>query len=333
MKKTRKKIIGLFGLAFVVAMTIFAAILPTPETKATIPPSTTDTISVRVVGEAPNVEVTGIEQDGVVVTPEQTITTTYENIEKLHLDIKYTDADGVQHEETLLDDVPVDYIAGVSDFVIDFTTGEYSYTYEYYVSDTETQTATGTGQLTNYGYGDYVVTASGSGVAGEPDESTLVFSYYPFDMSVVNNDGDVDIDLVYVPDDGTDETEGNVAQIVINIYDENGNPVGPSPIVVPAPGTHVDIDLNEYGLPSGTYTIEAVAYDRNGTMLYKPITRTIIYEAQLIPVPDTCSMMGNLNVSKTDYLITGLIIFGIVGTGGAIFITKHDKKSKAKSRK
>ena len=59
MKKTHKKILGLFGLVLVVAVTVFAAFLPAPKTQAVDTTTVTDTISVRVVGSTPVVNLSG----------------------------------------------------------------------------------------------------------------------------------------------------------------------------------------------------------------------------------------------------------------------------------
>ena len=45
-------------------------------------------------------------------------------------------------------------------------------------------------------------------------------------------------------------------------------------------------------------------------------------EDEDIVVPNTGGLFESLNISQSDYLITGLIIFFVVGVGGAIFIAK-----------
>ena len=55
MKKTQKKVLGLLGLTTVGVMTAVAATMPGPVASAIS--NLTDTITVRVVSDAPNVDV------------------------------------------------------------------------------------------------------------------------------------------------------------------------------------------------------------------------------------------------------------------------------------
>lgn len=186
----------------------------------------------------------------------------------------------------------------------------------------------------DYGYGEYIVTARGTGYDGVYDEDLIRFYYYPVNGELTENKdtGDYTVHLEYDADDGTDASEGAVASVIVNILDANGNPVGPSPITVPAPNKSVSFNLDEYGLASGTYTVEITAYDRNGTKLYKAIKiGEIDYNA--IPVPDTGSFFQSLNISRIDYLVTGLIIFALVGISGAVFIAKRNKASRSIGRR
>lgn len=327
MKKTQKRVFGLFGLVFVIAVTIFAAFLPVPETQATN--QTTDTLTVRVVGSTPAVNISGIASGSVLTSASQEVNIAYENIENLLAVLKFTDVNGNTYEQTILDtsvgDKPIDYAAGISDISINFITGEYNYTYQYYV-DGGTATATGSGFLDHYGYGEYVFTVSGDSAEGVPAESSVSFAFVPVSVNINQDGSKVSVDLDYDADEGTGG-DGQVAKVVINIYDENGNPVGPSPIVVTPPIKNYTFDMSDYGLPTGTYTVSAQAYDINGNPLYKPFKRQFYYEARRTPVPDTGGVMGDLNISKTDYIITGLIVFSVVGISGAVFISRHDKKT------
>ena len=325
MKKTHKKIFGLFGLVLVVAVTIFAAFLPAPKTQAADTTPVTDTISVRVVGSTPVVNLSGITPGAVVTSGSQEVDITYENIEKLLATLKFTDVNGNVTEQKLLDNVFVGYIASVSDISLDLANGTYSYTYQYYVDGGGTATATGGGDLLGYGYGQYVFTASGDSIEGVPAESSVNFSYVPVTASVTQDGSKVSIDLDYDETGGTGT--GQVDKVVINIYDENGNPVGPSPVTMTPLNANYTFDMSDYGLPSGTYTVSVQAYDVNGVKLYKPFEVQFYYEARQTPVPDTGGIMGDLNISKTDYIITGLIIFSVVGISGAVFISRHDKKT------
>ena len=185
----------------------------------------------------------------------------------------------------------------------------------------------------DYGYGDYIITVRGTGMDGVYDEEFVAFSYYPVYAEATEDDevGGYVVDLEYSADDGSTEELGEVAEIVINVYDGNGNLVeGLSPITVTPPTNKVELPFDDYGLDSGTYTISISAYNRDGEELYKAFEIKVDYEA--IPVPDTGGLFQNLNISKTDYLVTGLLIFAVVGIGGIIFINKRSKRSARRRR-
>lgn len=298
MKRTHKRILGFFGLTLVAITTVFAASLPTPEANAVT--TLTDTISVRVVGAVPDVNLISPEPGSEMVSPSQTIAFDYENVETVTITLKYTDVDGNEYEY-ILQTYDTDYEAG-------------SITYNLDLSEA------------NYGYGEYVVTISGDGFDGVKDEDSLSFSYYPVvaESREDEDTGLIYVDLEYEGDDGTGT--GEVAKIEINVYDEDGNLVTPlSPITVTPPETSVEIPFSDYDLPSGTYKIEVVAYDDEDNELYRAYTLYIVYEA--IPVPDTGALFKNLNIAQADYLITGLIAFFAFGLFGIFFIAKKQKKS------
>ncbi|MBR2767046.1 hypothetical protein IKD67_03125 [Candidatus Saccharibacteria bacterium] len=325
MKKTHKKIFGLFGLALVVAVTVFAAFLPGPETKATTD-SVVDNLSVRVVGATPSINISGITPGSEVVSGSQEINITYENIDKLIATITYTDADGNVHEQSLMNGIPpVDYIAGVSDVSINLLTGEYSYSYQYLDPDTgEIKTYTDSGTLTNRGYGEYVLSFSGEGAEGTTVEKKVNFTFLPVTANVTQDGDNVTINLDY----DKDSTGGSqIGGIEIYVYDDTGKLMDPFPVTVIPPDDSFTFNPKDYGYASGTYTVSVQAYDTNGTKLYKPYITTFDYQTgEVTPTPNTGGVMGDLNISKTDYIITGLIIFSIVGISGAVFISKHDKK-------
>ena len=150
--------------------------------------------------------------------------------------------------------------------------------------------------------------------------------------------GDPKIDLDYDPDNGSPEDDGKIAKIEINIYDENGNLMDPSPITIEAPNKSIELPFSEYGYPSGKYAIEITAYDRHGKVLYNSYIMYYVYDAATptpIPVPDagspdTGGLFQGSNIARGDLLVTGLLIFLALSLGGVIFILRRDKKSQKK---
>ena len=330
MKKTHKKIFGLFGLILVIAVTIFAVFLPESTTKAIT--EETDTIKIRVVGSTPSINISGITSGDDVVSASQGINIDYSSIDELMVILKYTDIDGNVFEKNLIDGVPTGYIAGTSNVSVNLQTGEYSYNYQYFDPSTgEIKTATGGGSLADQGFGEYVITVAGEDSGGVETEKSISFSYVPVTVSTTQDGDNVNVDLNY-DKDGTGDAQ--IGSIVINVYDETGQLKEPFPITIYPPNDSFTFNPKDYGFASGTYTIEVQAYDTNGAKMYKPFRSIFDYQTGgVTPTPNTGGVMGNLNISKTDYIITGLIIFSIVGISGAVFISKHDKKTANKRRK
>ena len=311
MRKTRKKIIGLFGLVLVIAVTIFAALLPSADTSAkkNETNSSVDIVTVRVTGPTPTAEITDPISGEAFVSPDQTIQVSYESVKDLVITVEYTAPDGTKHSKILWSG-EVDEQTGSMDF--DFRT----------ISE-------------DFGYGDYVITVNGTGNDDMPlPGDSVTFSYYPLSGSIDSNSetGEVFLDLTYQPHE-----EGSSSQIEkfkVNVYDQDGNLVTQfSPIIINAPDTRVEIPFLEYGMPQGLYRVEVIALDASGNDLYAPfyLNADFRYASPDAPnSPDTGGLFGSLNISRTDFLITGAIVFLIVAVCAFVFILKRSKSSKEK---
>lgn len=308
MRKTHKKALGFLGLVFVAAITIFATTLPSPSASATTT-SVTDTIQVRVVGSVPSVEILGIDNGEETLLSTQDFSVRYENSDVVTISLSYTDMDGVVHEFPI-DTIDADYNAGEVNFSI---------------------------QASDYGYGNFVINIKGTGANGVYDEDQIIFHYLPLtaDAAWDEGDGGYNVEMDYNAEDGSTGDTGDVASIVVNVYDENGNPVKIDgfPLTITPPDKDFFVPFEDADLPSGKYTIEISSYDGNGGLLYNPYIIVVDYKApETIPSPNTGGLFQNLNISKTDYLVTGLIIFTIVGVGGAAFINKRGRKGSGRRR-
>ena len=303
MKKTQKKILGLLGLTTVGVVTAVAATLPGPEASAIS--SVTDTITVRVVSDAPNVDVLEPKDGEVTSQANQTIKFNYENVNQIRVTLKRKDKDG--------NEMPPQ----VFDFVSDGTPGSDSLSFDL------------TGP--EYGYGEYTIIISGQNGQSVKDEETIRFTFLPVivDAEPDEETGDAIVDLDY------DKENNNIDHFGIEVTDENGNVVmKPSPIIVKVPETEAVLPFSENDLPAGKYIIATTAYDAAGNALYTTYQVFFVYkptDKEPVPVPDTGSLFQNLNIAKSDYLITGLIIFFMVGLAGAFYILR-DKKSTNKRK-
>ena len=312
MKKTQKKILGFLGLGLVVAVTAIAAALPMPGASATT--NVTDTISVRVVGEVAAVRITAPKSETVFIEPDQSIGINYENASEVKVALKYTDGKGVVKNYTL-DEFDADYYYGEKTYNLDLAGAE-------------------------YGYGEYVVTVSGKALDGVVAENTIKFYYHPVDIEINGDNSDPS-------DPGDDDGEGNVkgelgfdsntAWVEINVYEDQGG-TGLveclSPTIVKAPSKDFSLPFSKCNMEEGYYWLSFTAYNVDGEELYT-IWKQIYYRKP-IETPkaaDTGGLFQGLNISKADYLTTGLIVFGIVGVGGAIFISKRNRKSNSRRRR
>ena len=309
MKKTQKRMLGFLSLVLVAAMTVFAALLPNPASAVDVT-SVTDTISVTVLDDIPTISITSPASGSAVSSLDTPLTIKYYNMASYKLTIKHIREDGSEDEERTVAEedtssAPVD------------ETFEATYGFREFGKE--------------FGYGKYVLTLTGTGLDGSTVQDSIWFDYVAVtaDVTMDDNTGTASVDLNYDENDSGLSDDERVAKVVIVINDENGNPVpGISPIVVEAPGKHVEIPFDEYGLPSGNYKITVQGYNANGDALHQMMSYWVRYDEILVPsTADTGGLFKNLNISQTDYLITGVGIFLVVGIGGIIFINKRSKST------
>lgn len=306
MKKTHKNIVGLCGLGAVIAMTIFAAMMPGPKASAANPNSYMDELNVRVIDEIPSVELSGIASGDTIVSLDEEIVLDYTNTTDYTVTVTYTDPDG-----------------NTQTFVI---------------ADTSTPEEIGSTTFSfrdiggDLGYGTYVITATGNGLDGSAVEDSIEFEYVAVKAEIDTSgsegegSGTVVIDLDYDNDKDTVRDEDRITSIIINIYDADGNLVEEiSPISVNLPDKTVEIPFDDYDIPEGDYTIVIDAMNHEDKDLYKRVILTVHYDGKIV-VPDTGNFFKNLNIASSDYLITGIGVFLVVGIGGLVLIGKRNKR-------
>lgn len=295
MKKHTKRLFGLFGLLLVAAMTIFAVVLPTPGAIA-ISSSVTDTIVVRVIGAAPHVEFTDATSvaDKTLSIPIQSFPYIYDNAKTVTITLEYTDNDGNVHD-FVLDTIDADYAVGSGTLNLDLSGP-------------------------NYGYGDYVLRITAERPEFLPHEDAFAFSYQPFAAEAKEDPETGNADLTIEYEDNT-----GIEYFTVIVRDKDGVIVNAIPETrVNVPGKTSVVPFAGTNLPGGDYTIEIIAYDAKGNS----VTVTVPYTYAPVKVPDTGGLLSTLNISKSDYLITGLIVFFLTGIGGAVYITKSTRKNR-----
>ena len=294
MKKTPKRILGFLGLGLVVAMTIFAAISPNPEASAAS--SITDTIVVRVLSSSPDVNIDSPKSGSVFVSPNQTITFDFSKSDDVLVTMEKKMPSGSPQIYTLYSANP--YQEPGNDAVsLD-------------LSDPL------------YGYGEYTVRIRGNNGTGIIDEDVIKFSYIPVSAKVEEDDaGKIETILDY------DNASVDLDHFVINVYDENSKLVpGLTNILVRRPIKEVELPFAQNNVPAGKYTVSIDAYDTAGEIIYNTFDTVFIYDPIL--VPNTGGFLKSVNISKTDYLITGLIVFSLVGVMGIVFIVRDKRNAR-----
>ncbi len=260
---------------------------------------------------APKVQIVEPTNGAITSDAEQNITIDHEDVTKLTITIKRTDKDGVEHTKIVEVDTALE--PGTTSL-------------PYNLND---QTDP------DFGYGVYTITVVGTNAGEVVSEQSISFEFLPVTVDTTRDPetGDADVTLDY------DEDNNGIDHFVIIIKDSDGNPIdGIPPIIVTPPETKLTIPFSKYGLPEGKYIIETTAYDADGNALYTPYNTVFKYtlepepEHEDIPVPNTGGFLKNLNISRTDYLVTGLIIFFTFGIGGLVFVIRG-RNSDGRNRK
>lgn len=141
-----------------------------------------------------------------------------------------------------------------------------------------------------------------------------------------------------------------VATIKAEVYDENGNVVrrvevdrktgtvyiygSDGGLIKTIEGGYTDggsITVPFEGLPWGEYEVKVSFWTKDNRQVGKVHVYKVSWYGT-VPVPDTGSFFQNLNISREDYLITGLIVFMVVGVV-AFGVVARNRKSKTVGKK
>lgn len=340
MQNARKKFLGLLGLAFVIAMTVFAYFLPANGAYAEgASDSHTDTIRVTVYDRFPAVKITNPETGAIDVSPVVEVSFDYENSTYVEFYLSYEDENG----DTQTVQLPT--------FNPDPSRLDPVFNFD---SDSNTITFS----LNDYllSYNKYALQAKSISPIGY-DEDFIEFYYTPVNVIQTGSADTTNnpiVDVYY--DDG-------VAKIELMAVDKNGNPIFDEPVVIYvepdsetgdyiAGAKTITLPFNEYGLATGDYDLIATAYSATvtpgeidpdsgeqgeDTIDYAEIASpydTFVINYVQPPAPDVPNtggkLLGDLNIAKSDFAITGIIAFiGI--TMVAMTILSRRKKNYRKN--
>lgn len=310
-QKQQKQLLGLAGLAAVGIMTATAYMIPAPNAAAeagngvyTEAPEAGEDFQVNVTVEtgqtssSTNSPADGQEFNTNLVP----VSIRYERISRLVSTLSFIDESGVAQEKVVDDFVPTGAAkdSGIRTFNIDL--GQYKSKDNQYKLTTQAYNFEGQAipaDVTKFSYTSTIVTPE-----PKPEEGGN-----PFIEIDVNDD---------------------VEKVVIQIYDKDGNPIlvdkdgKETPIIIDKSAfgedgkLKVELPLDKYGVKEGEYTVVVDAYDKNGNIISVKTT-PVEYTPATPELPNTGSLVGELNISRLDYIVTGLIAFALI-SGFAVYL-------------
>ena len=299
MKNTQKRMLGFLGLSSVAAMTVVAASMPTPGVLATASPSATDTITVRVVGNTPDADIISPVDGTAVTNPNQKLIVNYENLKSITVKLEYIDGDG-------------------------HSTGKQIF---YNADGLNLEAGTINENLplgaSGMGYGTYIITVVGTDEndAELPlDEISVVFSPIKAEGEQNEDDGLIDVRITDYEDD----------VVSVDIYLD-----GEKIATIPKGDLDKTNKISMGDRDSGTYSFELRANYADGSVVVVPDAFEVDYDSTFVPhsdVPDTGRFFQGLNISKEDYLVTGLIIFFVFGIVAFGIVTRNNRKNPNKKK-
>lgn len=184
--------------------------------------------------------------------------------------------------------------------------------------------------------GGYTITTTYYNGDGE------VISSNDVSATITNEDGKAGIAINTVVDSVSSveayiyDTNGKLVRIlkanratgIVYVYDENNN------LLFTINGGYANgkITISMEGLPYGNYTGMIMYRNKNGKLVGDSDPISIKYYGKAIVVPDTGSFFQGLNITREDYLITGLIVFVTIGVVAFGIVKKNRGQTNKKDR-
>ena len=301
MQKAKKQLLGFGGLAFVVALTAFATTLPTGATSVGG--------NVDVVVQVYNVNfetVINSPLDGELFSKSEIdFSETHSHAYRVDYVLQKLNSDGSVAETYSLDEYAVvgEDVSGNTDFTLN---------------------------LNDYGGpGVYVFRSTVTSSVGSTKEDAVQFTY----AAISVNEQDITATATKV-DFKVNYTAG-VKSLTYVLRDKQGKDLTEVFTVntsSPDAGGVMDlsIDLTELGLDADDYTIFVSGYDDfNGKgNLIDAVSAIFNYSPSAPNVPDTGSLLSALNISRADYLITGIVCFMIISIIALVVIRRAHKQNR-----
>lgn len=332
MRKTKKQLLGLVCLAAVALMTAFAISLPAPDAAAA-----EDDEAVATSENNAQVQVTVFEDKSASVRIQsprngEEFTTNVIPVSILYtkakkLEISYVDGKGNPQVQTY--EVPES----------EFEQGIYNtqIVLDDYINDPTTLKVTLYGNngttLEDYVQFTYRAIAVSEGTT-DPETGNP-----SFDVTISD---DVDHIQIQVYNEKTGDPvfidkEGKDTPLLIT-RDKINLDTGEVEITLPDGSTfmgkydavtnkiNIEFPFDKLKLSEGTYRAIFIAYDVNDKIISMNQS-TFTYKPTTPKLPDTGSIFNNLNISQADYLVTGLIAFGLAAGFAMLLIFRRNHRN------
>lgn len=320
MKRKTKRLLSVFGLVVVTAMTAVACALPTPEAHAedVLTDSANVNIQVKVVGPGSNATMVKPANGEVVKSNIVPVEYTFQKMKSVSTVLSCTSVARAAAEQVVdTYNVTEEDGTGTRKFNLD-------------LNDWGVQAdATCRIFLTGKGIDDKDIRDEGVSFEYRAIKVDMGDKDDENNKPVTDEKGDPEVTIGI-----SDE----VYSLLLQVYDESGKPLFikdgvEEPILVARDkfdlesGSYkLNLPMSKYGAKSGWYELVAIAYGQDGKEVVSMNVYRFYYDAKTPNVPGTGTVMESLNISRADYVVTGLIAFGAVAIFGVYLVARKSRR-------
>lgn len=329
MRKTKKQLLGFVCLAAVAVMTAIAISLPVPDAAAADEEQASAEsgaeVQVYVLPEEgrPTARFTNINNNDVWTEPNKTIKIAHSGTTELKISATYKIGEQEKTEEVKTIATPDK--DGVASFDYNFPAGAESVTMKVtpyynglpgtddYVSFSYRAMATSMGAVNTENNNPTVKFRANSQVNSI---EAFVYNLKGESVFIDKEQGDVPIII--------DWSSRNAETGLVNITLPDGTKTTAKYDAKTGEAT-IELPMDKAKASKGTYTLVARAYGKNGDYISMNEER-FDYDPKAPKLPDTGSVFGGLNITKADYLVTGLIAFGLAAGFALVLIFRRNHR-------
>jgi len=304
MKQKKKQLLGVLGLVAVMVMTAIAYALPT---YAVSTDSAETTVQLTVTGPGYSLTIMSPQDNETIAVNSNNgnislvAKTNQEHLSKIHYSMVCVDDSGVQSQAEVESNITE-------------TTG----------SDEATLTVPA-----NAGNSDCTLSARGFNDRGaEVASDQVAFSFRAMSVKFTGEYDEFGNPKVYLT------FANGVDRIVLQVHDKQGRPIfvnsnGDSEAIEITKdrfevlengnfGYSLYLPMSKYNAPAGSYDLVSVAYADDGSVVSMNVN-DFYYDPGAAGVPSAGSIVKDLNISRTDFILTGIVMFAAV-SGFALYL-------------